>query len=154
MDLLLPVVVTKDLPFSTFESFTCSCNLSLDLPGYGKMKRWCILSSGSVFFLKRFEKRASAEPLSVLKVSSSQQKIFPKAQQIKSLPSSELRTISNPSEGWANRKNPFYSAWNQFKLGFSAFGNPTCRVTKLHFMSSRCLILPVSITPDDKNKHR
>ncbi|GBM30932.1 hypothetical protein AVEN_9811-1 [Araneus ventricosus] len=44
--------------------------------------------SGSVFFLKRFKKRAAAELLSVLKVSSSQQKIFPKVQQIKSLPPS------------------------------------------------------------------
>ncbi|GBM15713.1 hypothetical protein AVEN_262885-1 [Araneus ventricosus] len=51
--------------------------------------------SGSVFFLKRFETRAAAEPLSVLKVSSSQQKIFPKALQIKSLPPSKLWTIIN-----------------------------------------------------------
>ncbi|GBM58765.1 hypothetical protein AVEN_179318-1 [Araneus ventricosus] len=98
--------------------------------------------SGSVFFLKRFEKRAAAEPLSVLKLSSSQQNTFPKAQQIKSLPPSELWTISNPRGGAGNRMNPFYSAWNLFKLGFTAFGDPTCRVTKLHFMSSRCLILP------------
>ncbi|GBN54817.1 hypothetical protein AVEN_133106-1 [Araneus ventricosus] len=55
--------------------------------------------SGSVFFLKRFEKRAAAEPLSILKVSSSQQKIFPKAQQIKSLPPFELWTVSNPLGG-------------------------------------------------------
>ncbi|GBL62670.1 hypothetical protein AVEN_73881-1, partial [Araneus ventricosus] len=50
--------------------------------------------SGSVFFLKRFEKRAAAEPLSILKVSSSQQKIFPKAQQNKSLPP-PLSTVDN-----------------------------------------------------------
>ncbi|GBM17101.1 hypothetical protein AVEN_133354-1 [Araneus ventricosus] len=55
--------------------------------------------SGSVFFLKRFEKRAAAEPLSILKVSSSQQKIFPKAEKIKSLPPSELLTVSNPLGG-------------------------------------------------------
>ncbi|GBM30925.1 hypothetical protein AVEN_9805-1 [Araneus ventricosus] len=63
---------------------------------------------------------------------------------------------ATPVKGRANRKNPFYSAWNLFKLGFTAFGDPTCRVTKLHFMSSRALILhiAVSITPDDKNKHR
>ncbi|GBL90462.1 Retrovirus-related Pol polyprotein from transposon 297 [Araneus ventricosus] len=116
----------------------------------------CLFSplSGSVFFLKRFEKRASAEPLSILKVSSSQQKIFPKAQQIKSLPPLNCGQSATLLEGRANRKNPFYSAWNLFKLGFTAFGNPTCRVTKLHLLSSRCLILPVSITPDDKNKHR
>ncbi|GBN42945.1 hypothetical protein AVEN_13666-1 [Araneus ventricosus] len=55
--------------------------------------------SGSVFFLKRFEKRAAVELLSILKVSSSQQKIFPKAQQIKSPPPSELWTVSNPLGG-------------------------------------------------------
>ncbi|GBM98263.1 hypothetical protein AVEN_168790-1 [Araneus ventricosus] len=54
---------------------------------------------GSVFFLKRFEKRAAAEPLSILKMSSSQQKIFPKEQQIKSLPPSELWIVSNPLGG-------------------------------------------------------
>ncbi|GBM38856.1 hypothetical protein AVEN_49725-1 [Araneus ventricosus] len=30
-----------------------------------------------------------------------------------------------------NHKNPFYSAWNLFKLGLTAFGDPTCGVTKL-----------------------
>ncbi|GBN86851.1 hypothetical protein AVEN_156690-1 [Araneus ventricosus] len=100
--------------------------------------------SGSVFFLKRFEKRTAAEPLSVLKVSSSQQKIFPKAQQIKSLPP-PLNCGQSALGGAGNRKNPFYSAWNLFKLSFTAFGDTTCRVTKLHFMSSRCLVLPVSI---------
>ncbi|GBM42138.1 hypothetical protein AVEN_99059-1 [Araneus ventricosus] len=109
--------------------------------------------SGSVFFLKRFEKRAAAEPLSILKVSSSQQKIFPKAQQIKSRPPSELWTVSNPLEGRTNRKNPLYSAWNLFKLGFTAFGDNTCRVTKLHFMSSRALFLHIARV-HDKNKHR
>ncbi|GBN89254.1 hypothetical protein AVEN_212820-1 [Araneus ventricosus] len=87
-------------------------------------------------------------------VSSSKEKIFPKAQQIKSLPPLNCGQSATLVEGRANSKNPFYSAWNLFKLGFTAFGDPTCRVTKLHFMSSRCLILPVSITPDDKNKHR
>ncbi|GBN20450.1 hypothetical protein AVEN_271023-1 [Araneus ventricosus] len=59
-----------------------------------------------------------------------------KAQQIQSLLSSELWTISNP-RGGTNRKNLFYSSWNLFKLAFTAFGDPTCGVTELHFMSSR-----------------
>ncbi|GBM76632.1 hypothetical protein AVEN_234853-1 [Araneus ventricosus] len=100
--------------------------------------------SGSVFFLKRFEKRATAEPLSILKVSSSQQKIFPKAQQIKSLPPSELWTVSNPLGGGTNRKNPKPQ---------EAFGDLTCRVTKLHFMSSTALFLHIA-SVHDKNKHR
>ncbi|GBM38111.1 hypothetical protein AVEN_40982-1 [Araneus ventricosus] len=72
--------------------------------------------SSSVFFVKRFEKRVIEEPLSVLKVclppnikcSESS------ADQVSSSPS-EIGTISNP-RGGANRKNPFYSAWNLFKL--------------------------------------
>ncbi|GBL87384.1 hypothetical protein AVEN_118332-1 [Araneus ventricosus] len=104
---------------------------------------------------ERFEKRAAAEPLSVLKVCLPPNRRCSQKRSRSSLfPPSELWTISNPRRGRANSKNPFYSAWNLLKLGFTAFGDPTCRVTKLHFMSSRCLILPVSITPDDKNKHR
>ncbi|GBN63606.1 hypothetical protein AVEN_88734-1 [Araneus ventricosus] len=112
--------------------------------------------SGSVFFLKRFEKRAAAEPLSVLKVCLPPNRRFSQKRSRSSLlpPPLKCGQSATPVEGRADRKIPFYSAWNLFKLWFTAFGDPTCRVTKLQFMPSKCLFLPVSITPDDKNKHR
>ncbi|GBM61597.1 hypothetical protein AVEN_226870-1 [Araneus ventricosus] len=73
--------------------------------------------SGSVFFVKRFEKRAIEEPLSVLKVCLPPNRKCSEsaADRVSSPPLSELGTISTP-HGEDNRKNLFYSAWNLFKL--------------------------------------
>ncbi|GBN73206.1 hypothetical protein AVEN_19291-1 [Araneus ventricosus] len=61
--------------------------------------KWAPLTLVVRSLLKRSEKRAAVEPLSILKVSSSQQKIFPKAQQIKSLLPLSCWTVSNPLGG-------------------------------------------------------
>ncbi|GBO03345.1 hypothetical protein AVEN_223752-1 [Araneus ventricosus] len=73
---------------------------------------------------------------------------FPKsaADQVSSSPPLNCGQSATPVEGRANRKNPFYSAWNLFKLGFTVFGDPTCGVTKLHFRSSRQFTMNVKFS--------
>ncbi|GBN25014.1 hypothetical protein AVEN_21192-1 [Araneus ventricosus] len=86
--------------------------------------------SGSVFLVKRFEKRAIEDPLSVLKLRLPPNRICPKRAADSVSSPSELWTVNN-TRGGNNHKNSFYSARNLFKLALTAFGDPTCGVTKL-----------------------
>ncbi|GBM64306.1 hypothetical protein AVEN_189111-1 [Araneus ventricosus] len=56
--------------------------------------------------------------------------IYPKGAADSVSSPSELWTVNNP-RGGTNHKNSFYSARNLFKLALTAFGDPTCGVTKL-----------------------
>ncbi|GBN00825.1 hypothetical protein AVEN_77309-1 [Araneus ventricosus] len=72
--------------------------------------------SGSVFFVKRFQKRAIEEPLSVLKVClPPNRKCSESAADRVSSPPLNKERLASP-HGGDNRKNLFYSAWNLFKL--------------------------------------
>ncbi|GBM35042.1 hypothetical protein AVEN_240392-1 [Araneus ventricosus] len=86
--------------------------------------------SGSVSLVKRFEKRVIEDPLSVLKLRLPPNRRCPKSAADPVSSPSELWTVNNP-RGGTNRKNSVYSARNLLKLALTAFGDPTCGVTKL-----------------------
>ncbi|GBM38871.1 hypothetical protein AVEN_49737-1 [Araneus ventricosus] len=94
--------------------------------------------SGSVFFLKRFEKRVATEPLSVLKVSSSQQKIFKKAQQIKTFLPYDMWTISNPLGEAGKPQESVIFSLEPIKIRFYCFRryHLSCDKITLHVFES------------------